>query len=218
MEADQVYPSTQPSAAERTPIELWRMFLLAAVESPLLPRNGDDILDGMILFSHGCLSLLRHQNIEALRCRLRLVCRVWNAILQDEGAHISYLYKDRLHLIPLHSDGNRKIRRIELIPRCALLSRYCGARCGISLELEKRLQPTVEDLQWIEHLQLSDDVRRAFPTEIIMDILDNASRLRALYLRMSSDMKQNLADVLNHPTLAQLTHLSIGLLGAGYGE
>jgi hypothetical protein len=44
MEAYQVNSSIQSSAAERTPIELWRMILLLAVESPLLPHNGDDNL------------------------------------------------------------------------------------------------------------------------------------------------------------------------------
>jgi hypothetical protein len=219
-EAYQGCSSIQSSAAERTPVELWRIILLIAVESPLLPRNGDDILDGVLLFSQGCMSLIRHQNIETLRCRLRLVCQVWNAILKDEGAHVSFLSNHRLHRVPFHCDGNRKIRRIEMAPYCIIFGENCGPRCVFPGDLPKLLQSTFEDFQWIEHLQLSDNCRHEFPTGLITDVLDKASRLRALALKIPYGpygIVESLSDVLNHPTLTQITHLSIGPLGV-YGE
>jgi hypothetical protein len=191
------------------------MILLIAVESPLLPHNGDDFLDGIVLFSRDCLSILRHQNIEAVRYRLRLVCRVWDAVLQDEGAHISYMYVDHLHRIQPHCDKNRKIRRIELAPYCTMFGINCGPRCTFPRYLPMTLPPTFEDLQWIEHLQL---LRGDFPTKLTMDILDKATRLRALDLQVSDVVKEKLSDVLNHPNLTQITHLSIGSLGTGYGD
>jgi hypothetical protein len=47
-----------------------------------------------------------------------------------------------------------------------------------------------------------------------MDILDKATRLRTLDLQIL----HKLSDVLNHPILTQVTHLSIGSLGTGCGE
>jgi hypothetical protein len=51
-----------------------------------------------------------------------------------------------------------------------------------------------------------------------MDILDKATRLRALDLQILHVVKYKLSDALNHHTLTQVTHLSIGSLGTGYGE
>ncbi|KAG8828342.1 hypothetical protein FRC19_006440 [Serendipita sp. 401] len=71
------------SIAERVPVEIWYSVLPLAFQTWLLPNDGGDVIDGILLFADRCESVVEYTRIENTRRRLRAVCRIWKAIVDN---------------------------------------------------------------------------------------------------------------------------------------
>ncbi|KIM20927.1 hypothetical protein M408DRAFT_305896 [Serendipita vermifera MAFF 305830] len=202
------------TAVQQTPVEVWQMILLTLVESPLLPRSGDNVFDGKVVFSRCCHSRWIYNKIEALRFQLRLVCQTWNTILKDAGHHSAFYDHGYIDRKELWGEQDRKVRRIEPIRPCSECApdRFTRNEMGESQALTFPL----EDITRAVSLLLSNECQTDLQLEFIMNILDNASQLRALEISDDEIPRANLAHIINHQALARITHLSISLLGTSY--
>jgi len=198
-------------AVERMPTELWQSILLSAIESPLLPRTGDDFVDGLMVFSSGCQSQYHYRKVEIVRTRLRLVCRSWNAFLQDVAAHRSFFSCVKLLRIPIRGEGTQNIRRVELADNCILNTCYCLERQPIPRDMKIYGKDATTQTKRVEYLQLPSLYSQNHRYEVIMDILNSATRLRALAFGPNDSFRQKF--ILNHTSLKHITHLSVGLFG-----
>ncbi|KAG8817877.1 hypothetical protein FRC17_011054 [Serendipita sp. 399] len=77
------------SAIHRTPVEIWRMIFTFALRTWLLPDEYSRLVDDLLLFDNGCTSYAEYKRIEDIRRQLRLVCKLWNAILCDAGIRLT---------------------------------------------------------------------------------------------------------------------------------
>lgn len=201
------------SAAERAPTELWQLILLRAVESPLLPRTGDDVVDGLLLFSSGCQSRHYYRKTEIVKTRLRLVCRSWNIFLHGVAAHTSFFFGHTLVRAPIHGGETLKTRRIETADNCILNQCTCLERRSRPHDLETDTEDIATQVQWVEYFQLPVLYSRDLRYQLVMEILDFATRLRALALGPTFLFDGELAHILGHPSVQHVTHLSVGPFG-----
>lgn len=201
------------TVVQQIPVEIWRSILLIAVESPVLPRPGDDVLDGLILFSWECQ--FRNFVLEAMRERLRLVCRTWNAILENEGVYFGLLHGNTLQQVSFAHKKRQKIRRIE--------SNFFWARP--SPDLERRLEESsedrekflrssnMEDVKYVEFLHISTNYNLTNQCELAMDILSRATRIRAVEIHTIYMTPGALNNILDHSAFDRITHFSIIMIG-----
>jgi hypothetical protein len=77
-------------AISRVPIELWRIIFFDVVSPPLLPfidlnhtTLSPGIIDCLYLFDRSCDFYRRYRTYQSLVTEFRLVCRQWDAALQD---------------------------------------------------------------------------------------------------------------------------------------
>ncbi|KAG8817878.1 hypothetical protein FRC17_011055 [Serendipita sp. 399] len=68
---------------ERVSVEIWRKILDLAMKTWLLPGSGNNLIDDILLFNSDCESTMEYRRFEAIRRRLRLVCRSWKQVADE---------------------------------------------------------------------------------------------------------------------------------------
>jgi hypothetical protein len=172
----------------RAPIEVWEAILNIVIESPLIPYLGDDIVDIDPLFSEGCASQRIHRRVEAIRTRLRLVCRAWNASLHNRGVKIITQ--------AFRGCAPQRFEALQVF-RCT-----CHSPCaGSLLNTSRYTEPDAKDLASVQIGIISN----GYPVELL---LNSSSRLRALHIRQHP-WSMRVDSVLRNHRTRHLTHLQL---------
>ncbi|KAG8775523.1 hypothetical protein FRC15_000476 [Serendipita sp. 397] len=116
------------STIERTPVEIWREILSQVLKTWLLPGNGDNLLDDLLLFNADCESTLEYTRVESIRRQLRLVCRTWKGLADEHN--IALTISDLRDIsIPSKSDISRA-RRIQFPSTWKCICKRCPHQFG----------------------------------------------------------------------------------------
>jgi hypothetical protein len=181
-------PDQQEPAHKRAPIEVWEAILNIVIESPLIPYLRDDIVDIDSLFSAGCASQRIHRRVEAIRTRLRLVCRAWDASLSNKGVKI--ITK------AFQGYAAHRFEALEIF-RCT-----CHSPCAGSLFNASRYPE--QDANDLANVKIGI-IFNGYPVELL---LNSSSRLRALHFRQHP-WSTRVNSVLQHHRIQYLTHLQL---------
>ncbi|KAG8827846.1 hypothetical protein FRC19_011547 [Serendipita sp. 401] len=205
------------SAVERVPIEIWENIHFFALETWLLPSAGGDILDSILLFHGECTSVVEYSRVENVRRRLRSVCRVWKAIV--DNLSIDFTLSNFAHETVPSEYYLPRSKRIEFLPKWKCMCERCpwvfsGDR-DASLREYWRLCKTSPDI--ITQLKPPFDAERAriilldFPGKDMADYVHQAPRLTAFKGTLSNIYRdkgleiQTIFNRLTHLTLSDLS-------------
>jgi hypothetical protein len=199
-------------ASDRAPTEIWQSILTLAADSPLLPHQGCDIVDAIILFSSGCESQRRKFEAEATRTKLRLVCRSWDAFLSNRAFEM--LLSSAYTAVTSCSPRNPP-QRFEILEP---FDCQCDGACLFSQQLPhlhsmsrgRTLNHTTVDSIWatvpgfesLEVCLVPDDL-------LSTTILDRMVKLQALALKPTPSRQKELSILLQHDTILTITHLHL---------
>ncbi|PVF95972.1 hypothetical protein CPB86DRAFT_875318 [Serendipita vermifera] len=228
------------SAVERTPLEIWRLILQYAVASPILPfvnenRLSTDLIESLHLFSTKCHHYRNYRDttLSTLE-RLRLVCRTWANLLQDNSRDFALSDLESHHFTP--EQTNKYARRVHLwtwtVCGCMTFREMemCDYNRGLSTigwkhksEDEQSLQrliPNVRILLWdwpsfpslkflgplsnLTALSLDCD-KYADHAWSLEQLRVYTPRLTHLHLKHLNEMSRLLSEKFSHPTLRYLS-------------
>jgi hypothetical protein len=121
------------------PVEVWRLILLDAIASPLLPFSNRTnlrvgIVDCLDLFDTPCDSHKDYRRHQAMLTNLRLVCHSWATILDDYRNRCSFTDFRRVFL------PKKSIKVLAMAERVHVRLRetnYCGS-CDICRHLRNK--------------------------------------------------------------------------------
>ncbi|KIM24614.1 hypothetical protein M408DRAFT_26906 [Serendipita vermifera MAFF 305830] len=98
------------SASQRLPVEMWTLILTFAARCPLLPRSYLTFTQEQCLFSSQCDSACAAQRFIHDMVILRLVCRLWDAIILEIRPSVVYCNPEDMYTKLLPSHEPRRIR------------------------------------------------------------------------------------------------------------